>query len=329
MGSQALLQVLRELPLPDDANLLVSSQACDDAVVYRVGPDQAIVASVDVFTPIVDAPYDYGQIAAANSLSDVYAMGARPLFALAIGGFPRGKMPLEALAAIYRGGIEKAREAGIAVPGGHTTESPEPLYGLAVVGVVHPARIVTNAGARPGDALILTKAIGTGLISTAAMANAAEETAMQAATESMKRLNRGAAEAMLRHGAWACTDVTGFGLLIHAHEMATASGCALQISASAVPLLPTALDICSRWIMPEGLFRNLEHAREFSSWDGVEDSRVYALNDPQTSGGLLIAVAEERADELLAALAAELGPESFARIGRAVVGDAGRVILDP
>ena len=287
------------------------------------------MASVDVFTPIVDDPYDYGQIAAANSLSDIYAMGARPLFALAIGGFPRKKLPLAALTEIYRGGIEKAREAGVTIPGGHTIESPEPFYGLAVVGTVHPDRIVTNGGARPGDQLLLTKPLGTGLISTAAMANAAEAEALAAAVTSMRRLNRDAAQAMLEHGPTACTDVTGFGLLVHAHEMAAASGCGVEIAASAVPLLPTALDLCRRWVMPEGLFRNLEHAREFASWEGVDEALVHALSDPQTSGGLLIAVPPDRGAVLAGALAEVLPAASFAPIGWAVAGEAGHVKVTP
>lgn len=284
---------------------------------------------MDVFTPIVDDPYDYGQIAAANSLSDIYAMGARPLFALAIGGFPRQKLPLAALTEIYRGGIEKAREAGVSIPGGHTIESPEPFYGLAVVGLVHPDRIVANAGARPGDQLLLTKPLGTGLISTAAMADAAPPEALEAAVASMRRLNRDAAQAMLEHGATACTDVTGFGLLVHAHEMAAASGCALEIAAWAVPLLPSALDLCRRWIMPEGLFRNLEHAREFASWEGVDEALVHVLSDPQTSGGLLIAVPPDRVAALEGALAAVLPPGGFAPIGRAMLGRPGHLTITP
>jgi selenide,water dikinase len=285
-----------------------------------------MVATVDVFTPIVDDPHDYGAIAAANSLSDVYAMGAQPLVALAIGAFPRDKLSLEVMSRIMRGGVEKAREAGVPVAGGHTIENPEPVYGLCVIGQAHPDRIVKNAGGRPGDVLILTKALGTGVICTALRVDEAQEEWIRAAVASMLQLNKGGAEAMVRHGASACTDVTGFGLLIHTHEMARASGCAAEIESSFVPLLQGARECAEMGMFAAGLLRNLDHARTFGDWEGVEEDIVKVLVDPQTSGGLLIAVAEEKAEGLLADLEAAHLPEgSYGIIGQLVEGEAGGV----
>ncbi len=279
-----------------------------------------------MFTPIVDDPYDYGAISAANSLSDVYAMGAQPLFALAIGAFPRDKLPLATMSRIMAGGAEKAREAGIPVAGGHTIENPEPVYGLCVIGEVHPDRVVTNAGGRPGDVLVLTKALGTGVICTALRVDEAQDAWIQAAVGSMLQLNNAAAEAMLRHGASACTDVTGFGLLVHAHQIAQASGCAAEIESGFVPLLPGALDCAKMGMFAGGLLRNLDHARTFSNWEGVDEDLVKLLVDPQTSGGLLIAVAEPKADALLADLGKAALPEgSYGTVGRLVEGEAGRI----
>lgn len=281
---------------------------------------------MDVFTPIVDDAYDYGAISAANSLSDVYAMGARPLFALAIGAFPRDKLPLETMSRIMTGGAEKAREAGIPVAGGHTIENPEPVYGLCVIGEVHPGRIITNAGGRPGDVLILTKALGTGVICTALRVDEAQDEWIGAAVGSMLQLNKAASEAMLRHGASACTDVTGFGLLIHAHQMAQASGCAAEVESGFVPLLPGARDCAEMGMFAAGLLRNLDHARTFSEWERVDENLVKVLVDPQTSGGLLIAVPEAQAEPLLADLdTAGLPQGSFGMIGQLVEGESGQI----
>lgn len=297
----------------------------DDAAVFCLREDLAIVATVDVFTPIVDDPWTYGAIAAANSLSDLYAMGAQPVLALAIGAFPREKLPIEVMAEIMRGGAEKAAEAGVPVAGGHTIENPEPVYGLAVIGQAHPDRVVTKAGGRPGDALILTKPIGTGLITTALRVDEAEDEWVSAAVSSMLRLNREASRAMLRHEASACTDVTGFGLLVHAHELCKASGCAAEIEIDAVPLLPGARECLELGMTAGGLFRNLECASAFTDAVRQDDTFLKLFSDPQTSGGLLIAIAEERREELLGELANALPTRSFACVGRLTEGKAGRV----
>jgi selenide,water dikinase len=280
---------------------------------------------VDVFTPIVDDPYTYGAISAANSFSDIYAMGARPLLALAIGAFPRDKLPLEVLTEVLRGGADKAAEAGVPVGGGHTIENPEPVYGLAVIGEAHPGRIVRNSGGRPGDELVLTKPLGTGLICTALRVDEARPEWIDGAVQSMLRLNAQASEVMLRHGATACTDVTGFGLLVHAHELAAASGCATEIDAASVPLLPGAAECLTLGMTAGGLFRNLDHATSFAEWAGAREDLVKIMADPQTSGGLLIAVPADGVRGLLDALAEVLPTGSFSRIGRLAEGQPGRV----
>jgi selenide,water dikinase len=315
---------LRALPAPQHPNL-IAGDGLDDAAVYRVREDLAVVATVDVFTPIVDDPRTYGAIAAANSLSDIYAMGAAPRFALAIGAFPRDKLPLETMAEIMLGGAEKAGEAGIPVAGGHTIENPEPVYGLAVIGEAHPGQIVRNSGGRPGDRLILTKPLGTGLICTALRVDEAREEWIEAAVASMLRLNREASEVMLRHSASACTDITGFGLLVHTHELAQASGCAAEIAADSVPLLPGARECLDMGMTAGGLFRNLDHAKAFAEWAPSHDALAKVFADPQTSGGLLIAVPEANAQALLADLAETLPAGSFASIGQLTEGDAGLV----
>ena len=287
------------------------------------------MATVDVFTPIVDDPYEYGAIAAANSLSDIYAMGARPLMALAVGAFPRDRLPVEVMAEVMRGGAAKAREAGIPVAGGHTIGNPEPVYGLSVVGEVDPNRVVRNSGGRPGDALLLTKPLGTGLVCTALRVDEARPEWIRAAVDSMLRLNREASALMVKHGASACTDVTGFGLLVHAHELAEASGVEAEIVVGTVPCLPGAWECLAKGMTAGGLFRNLEYARSFGTWGPQHEDFAKLMADPQTSGGLLIAVAEPRAAALLEDLAAVLPPGSFARIGRLVAGEPGRVRLVP
>ena len=283
------------------------------------------MATVDIFTPIVDDPYTYGAIAAANSLSDIYAMGATPLLALAIGAFPKDTLPLEVMADILRGGVDKALEAGIPVAGGHTIENPEPVYGLSVVGQVHPEHMVTNSGGRPGDALVLTKPLGTGLVCTALRVEAAEAAWTDAAVSAMLQLNRAAAEAMVRHGATACTDVTGFGLLVHGHEMAEASGCAMELLTDATPLLPGALECLAMDMAPGGLFRNLDHSEGFGDWSGADERIVKVMADPQTSGGLLIAAPQENARALLEDLATDLPEGTFGVVGELTEGEPGRV----
>ncbi len=304
---------------------LIAGGGLDDAAAYRVRDDLAVVSTVDVFTPIVDDAYTYGAISAANSLSDIYAMGATPLMALAVGGFPKDKLPLEVMSAILLGGVEKAAEAGIPIAGGHTIENPEPIYGLSVIGQVHPDEVVRNSGGRPGDALILTKPLGTGLVCTAHRAEEARDEWMDAATSAMLSLNRSAAEAMQRHGVTACTDITGFGLLVHGHEMAEASGCAMDIAADSVPLLPGALECLRADMAPGGLYRNLDHARKFSEWSDSAEEATKIMADPQTSGGLLISVPEENASALLDDLAGSLPEGTFGMVGELADGEPGRV----
>ncbi len=293
---------------------------------YRLG-DTAVVATVDVFTPIVDDPFDFGQIAAANALSDIYAMGARPLFALSIVGFPVKALPLEVLEAILRGGGAKAGEAGIAIVGGHSIDDPEPKYGLSVVGTVDPARVVRNSTARPGDVLYLTKAIGTGVVAQGVKLERAAPADVAAAVASMVALNRDASDAMIEVGVSAATDVTGFGLVGHLHEVAHASGVSARLVASAVPLLPGARALAKAGVVPGGSRRN---AQQFDRWvsyaAGVDAPMQALLCDAQTSGGLLVAVPAARGAELAAAFARR-GVHA-AQIGAIEAGEAGRIVVD-
>jgi selenide,water dikinase len=293
--------------------------------VYRLG-DTAVVATVDVFTPIVDDPFDFGQIAAANALSDIYAMGARPLFALSIVGFPVKTLPLEVLEAILRGGAAKAGEAGIAIVGGHSIDDPEPKYGLAVIGSVDPARVVRNSTARPGDVLYLTKPIGTGVVTQGVKAERSAPADVAAAVASMVALNRDAADAMIEVGVSAATDVTGFGLLGHLHEVAHASGVAARVTASSVPLLPGARALAKAGIIPGGSRRNAEQFGRWIDWgEGVDAATRALLCDAQTSGGLLVAIPAARAGELAAAFARR--DVAAAAIGVLEPGEAGRIVV--
>jgi selenide, water dikinase len=274
--------------------------------VYAWPGGPALVQTVDFFTPIVDDPYTYGQIAAANALSDIYAMGGRPLTALAIAGFPESDFDPAIITAIFRGGFDKLREAGVALLGGHTVRDNEVKFGYAVTGEIDPARVLSNASAKPGDVLFLTKAIGTGIVGTAIKAGRAPESVVQAAVRSMIALNRPAADAMRALPAGhvhACTDVSGFGLIGHATEMAAASGVTLRISAGAVPFLAGVADL-ARGNRPGGLASNLEHFEGgVDAAGGIGQDRLWLLYDPQTSGGLLIAAAPEHTGEVDRALA--------------------------
>lgn len=293
---------MRHLPPITDPAVLVGISTADDAGVYRLAPDLALVQTVDVFTPIVDDPYWFGAIAAANALSDVYAMGGTPRLGLNIVGFPRAKLPLEVLGEILRGGGDKCTEAGVTVIGGHTIDDPEPKYGLAITGFVHPDRVVTNASARPGDRLVLTKPLGMGVITTGIKQERTSQATIDEAIRIMAVLNRAASEAMLAVGVSAATDVTGFGLLGHLYEMTRASGVRARIRLREVPILEEAWTLARQGAVPAGTRRNLDALAEAVTWNGVsEDARVL-LCDAQTSGGLLIAVPAERADRLLAAL---------------------------
>jgi selenide,water dikinase len=300
---------LSRLPRPTDPNVLVGFDTSDDAGVYLLTPELAIVQTVDFFTPIVDDPFLFGAVAAANSLSDVYAMGGRPISALSIVGFPPNGNP-DVLEQIIRGGLSKMDEAGCSVVGGHSIRDDELKFGYAVTGVIHPQRVWRNVGAQPGDVLIFTKALGTGLISTALKSGKASEEALAVSTASMTRLNKDAAEALLEidgggaQAIHAVTDITGFGLLGHAKEMAAGSKVSLEIDQTKIPVLPGALDAARGGFLAGGLKNNrewLEGCVEFAA--SVPEEIRCLLFDPQTSGGLLVSIAASRADAALAALA--------------------------
>ncbi len=315
------------MPTLTDPRILVDASTRDDAAVYQLTPDRAIVATVDFFTPIVDDAYDFGRIAAANALSDIYAMGATPLLALNLVGWPRDTLPYELLGDVLRGGADIAREAGAFVLGGHSVDDPEPKYGMVAIGEVHPNRIVTLANAQGGDVLVLTKPIGTGVLTTALKRDLASAADLADAVTSMATLNAGGARAMLANGAHAATDVTGFGLLGHLHNMLAASGVSAEIDAASVPLLPRAADLAARGAIPGGTKRNREALTDTVRFDAaVPETIRVLLFDAQTSGGLLIAVPPNRADSLLAALKNEKTPAA-ARIGRIVGGPPGTVTV--
>ncbi len=310
MGPGALTEVLQHLQLATHPDLLIGLDVSDDAAVYRLNDRQAIVQTVDFFPPIVDDPYTYGAIAAANALSDVYAMGGRPLLALVVAGFPED-LPHAVIRAILQGGADKVAEAGAVIGGGHTVVDREPKYGLCVTGLVDPARALAKATARPGDVLLLTKPLGTGIITTALKRGVGQEAHLQAAVESMLRLNKTAAEIAQAVTTHSATDITGFGLLGHAAEMARKSGVGLRIEVERLPLLPGALDYAQQGIAPGGLQRN----RAFVEADGyvryrgtLDDAHRLLLFDPQTSGGLLLALPPAAAAEYEARCAAANQP---------------------
>jgi selenide,water dikinase len=306
------------LPVTNDSRVLIDYRTSDDAGVYKLDDGRALVQTVDFFTPIVDDPFTYGRIAAANALSDVYAMGARPLTALAIAGFPKDA-DRSLLKAIFAGGLQTLGEAGVALLGGHTVQDSEIKFGYAVTGEVDPKRVLANGGARPGDVLLLTKAIGTGVISTALKFNRAPAAVVDAAVRSMTTINRAAAEALELlpvEAVDACTDITGFGLIGHASEMAAASDCTLEIEARAVPLIDGALDLVQGNV-PGGGRTNRQHFESILTVaDGIDPRILDLLFDPQTSGGLLVAVRPAHADAAMALL--EQAGVPAARIGRVV-----------
>ena len=288
-----------------DANVLVGTETRDDAAVYRLSADQAIVETADFFTPVVDDPYWFGRIAAANAFSDIWAMGAKPLFALNLVGWPVKTLPLELLGEVLRGGAETAALAGAPVLGGHSIDDPEPKYGMAVTGLVHPDRILRNVGARPGDRLLLTKPLGSGIVTTAIKRGMALGGLLDTVTRLMAELNRAAGEALAQGGGvHALTDVTGFGLLGHAWEMAEGSGVGLRIRSQAVPVLDGVVDLAAAGVVPDGSRANLEWVLPHLRADPDAALPLIVLADAQTNGGLLAAVAPERSAGLLAALAA-------------------------
>ncbi len=323
----ALRDLLAGLPSSDDPRVLVGVPAGDDAGVFSLGNGLALVQTVDVFSPSVDDPYVFGQVAAANSVSDIYAMGGSPLTALSIVGFPIRTIPDEVLRAILRGGIDKMQEAGVAVIGGHSIKDQELKAGFAVTGIIDPAHIITNAGARPGDLLVLTKPIGTGIIAFAAQIGRAPDSAVQAAAASMTALNKAAAEAMLEVDAHACTDVTGFGLMGHLAEMAGSSGVDVEVVWDDVPLLPGVMECASQGIFSGAVERNRESSGgRVTAAEGVEAAMLDVCFDAQTSGGLLIAVPEDRARALIERLH-ERGVREAAVIGKVLAGGPGRITV--
>lgn len=305
----------------DYPDLLVGLGQPDDAAVYRLNADQAIIETADFFPPVVDDPYTFGAIAAANALSDIYAMGGQPLFAINLAAFP-DNLPPEIITAILRGGGEKVREAGAVIAGGHTVSDKEPKYGLAVTGLIHPDRILAKGGAQVGDRLVLTKALGTGVITTAHKRGEVDEANLAAAVAGMVRLNRQAAEAVrATQGIHALTDITGFGLLGHAHEMAHLSGTALDLDYDALPWLPGARRYAEAWVFPGGSERNEAYYGPWVSYrDGMNlaDWEQRLLHDPQTSGGLLIAVSPEALPGLVEKL--RTGGDGAYVIGTVVAG---------
>jgi selenide,water dikinase len=307
--------VLRHLPAVADPNALVGALLADDAAVYQLAPDLALVATVDYITPVVDDPYTWGAIAAANALSDVYAMGARPIFALSLVNFPRDTLPLEVLERVVQGGAAKTSEAGVPILGGHSVDDPEPKYGLVALGTVHPAKIVRNVGARPGDALVLTKPLGMGIITTAIKRDLAPASLIDRAVGVMATLNRSASEVMLNHPVRAATDVTGFGLLGHLSEMLGHGDVGAHVEVKAVPVLEEAWELAQRGIVPGGTRRNLSSVEATVDWsERLAEHERLVVADAQTSGGLLIAVAADAADALLADLHTRGVPDA-ARIG--------------
>ncbi len=312
---QALERILADMPVPDDARVLVGLNTADDAAVYKINQDTAIVQTVDFFTPIHDDPYQFGAIAATNALSDIYAMGGKPLFALNIVGFPSNRLPMEVLGDILRGAQDKAKEAGLSIIGGHTIEDTEPKFGLAVTGIVHPDKIWTNNGAKPGDALILTKPIGLGIISTAIKRGLAKPETTVTATALMATLNRAAAEVLADFSVHACTDITGFGLLGHLKEMTIGSGVEAEIIAEKVPVLTQAKELVAAKIIPGGTLNNLDYIADMVDWaSDVSHTMRTLLCDAQTSGGLLIALPEKEAVDAVLKLQ-QNGVAQAARIG--------------
>ena len=301
VGAGVLAQLLEGIRVHEDPNLLVGFDKSDDASVYKVSDDLALVQTVDFFPPIADDPYLFGQIAATNALSDVYAMGGEPKLCLNIMAIPES-MPKEAVHQLLRGGYDKVYEAGALITGGHSILDDEPKYGLAVTGFVHPDRVLTNAGARPGDVLLLTKPLGIGVLTTAAKADMASQEAIALAERLMTTRNKSARDAMVNYRVHACTDVTGFGLLGHACEMAQGSGVELELHVGDIDLIPEAVELARMGILPAGMYRNRAFAEGEVDAGNTELCRQDLLYDPQTAGGLLMAVDPADAEALLAEL---------------------------
>ncbi len=316
IGQEDLKLALAGLPRADDPRVLVSADTCDDAGVFKLDEERALVQTVDVFTPVVDDPYLFGRIAAANSLSDVYAMGGRPLTALSIVAFPIDRLSHRILNRMMQGGVDALREAKTVLLGGHSIKDAEIKFGFAVTGLVHPARLVTNDKARPRDVLILTKPIGTGIVSFAAQIGKARPEWMEAIGRSMAELNKAAAETMVESGVVCATDVTGFGLLGHLSEIAVQSGVSIEIDPDKLPLFDGVRDLVAQGVISGAVERNREYSSRFVERGERSGEDVEAiLNDPQTSGGLLMCVESAHAEEILRRLR-DKGVSAAAAIGR-------------
>jgi selenide,water dikinase len=323
---RTVLGLVRGFEPTVDPDLLVGFDTADDAAVYRLRDDLAIVVTTDFFTPIVDDPFDWGRIAATNALSDVYAMGGTPLLALNLVAWPRTGLPFELLARVLDGGAHAARAARCLVAGGHSIDDAEPKYGLAVVGTVHPDRVLTNAGAQPGDVLVLTKPIGLGVVSTAVKRDRASATQVAEAVRVMTALNAPARDAALEVGVQAATDVTGFGLLGHLREMCVASGVGAVLDAAAVPVLDGVRDLLATGMVAGGTQRNHAFVAPAVDWGGLPETEQLLLADAQTSGGLLLSVAPDRAERLLASCRVH-GTLVAAMIGEITATSPGRIIV--
>ena len=325
MGPEDLDQILKDLPIPKDPKVLVGLDTSDDAGVYQLSEEVALVQTVDFFTPIVDDPFTFGQIAVANALSDVYAMGGKPLTALNLVAFPIKDLSLSVLKEILRGGLSKMEEAEVALVGGHTVEDPEIKYGLAVTGVVHPKRIFTNAGAKAGDQLVLTKPLGTGIIATALKGGMASKESVTKMVEIMVALNRKASERMQTFPSHACTDITGFSFIGHALEMAMASQVGMVIQSKSIPIFPEALEYAKLGLVTGGGHSN----RQFFSCRVEADTNLSPLlmdilYDPQTSGGLLISLPSDQAQNLVETLQKEAQMDTWI-VGQVVEGPPGKI----
>lgn len=322
-----LLPLLSQLPPILDPNVLVGTSTADDAAVYKLNDDLALVLTTDFFTPIVDGPYDFGAVAAANALSDVYAMGGKPLAALSLVGFPDAALPAEVLVEILRGAADMAAEAGISIIGGHTIKTEEPIFGLAVVGTIHPQKVLSNAGAQPGDLLVLTKPLGLGIITTAAKQGKDCLEAIGEALAVMTTLNRAASEAITSVGAHALTDITGFGLLGHLRNIIAASQVGARVYFDQVPLLAAAREYAREEIIPGGTHANWRFLADWVTYaDDLTKDEQLLLCDAQTSGGLLAAIPPDRLEKLKAALRSH-GVPTFAVVGQVEAG-APRIFVE-
>lgn len=321
--------MLRHLTPFDDPNILIGPETSDDVGAYRLNDELALVMTTDFFAPVVDDPYWFGAIAAANSLSDIYAKGVQPTVALNLVGFPANKLPLDILGQMLKGGADKAREAGIPIIGGHSVDDPEPKYGLAVVGVCHPDAIVTNANAQVGDTLVLTKPLGIGIITTGIKRGLVDGATEKKVTELMATLNKSAARAMTEVGVHAATDVTGYGLLGHLREIVAASRVGARVEASKVPVLSPTWELVEQKAVPGGSRNNLRFLAGYVTWDEhINETTQLVLCDAQTSGGLLISVAPEKAGRLVEKLNEYEAPAA-AIIGEIVEGPAGQIQVLP